>query len=274
MTFRSVALALVASSILPVAAHAAVAFASKDVRVHAGPGTDFRTVGRLHDGDRVDVSRCTTGYSWCEISHRGTDGWVAAQYLYDRRYGKRRPLNHFGFRLDIPALDFKFGVGPKGPEQSQRRHRMGPDRGVPHDGAQCRSPRPQRRCPPPQPHGARLLLYGRQLPRRQLLCACRRERPQAWSPLERSHLVDPRHRRCARARLRGLQLSWPLPCRDARPAEARPARQRRDLVLSGDVILPAARRDERRRRRYIRSCGGCPTRTSGMRRPCRRGRRW
>ena len=235
------------------------------------------TVGRLHDGDRVDVSRCTSGYSWCEISHRGTDGWVAARYLSRPPLRQAQAIESLRFSAGHPRPRLQVRRGSEGPRavaapspdgpRSRRARMMVAPIAVPIVTAATA-------IPAAATTGGGSLLYGRQLPRRQLLCACRRERPQAWSPLERSHLVDPRHRRCARARLRGLQLSWPLPCRDARPAEARPARQRRDLVLSGDVILLAARRDERRRRRYIRSCGGCRRRRSGRRRPCRRSRRW
>ncbi len=126
MSMRTVALALAVSAALPAAAQAATAFASNDVHVRAGPATGFRIVGRLHDGERVQVDRCTTGYAWCHVSHRGRDGWVAARFLYDRRYGRRRPLSHFGLNLDIPQLNLHVGIGPQGRKMWPNRPPRGP----------------------------------------------------------------------------------------------------------------------------------------------------
>ena len=122
MSIRSIVLAVAASAVLPAAAQAATAFAETSVHVRAGPSTGRRIVDTLRGGERVDVDRCTRGYSWCHVTHRGADGWVAARYLNDRRYGQRRPLDRFGLSLNIPQLGLRFGVGPDGA-------RVGPSRG-------------------------------------------------------------------------------------------------------------------------------------------------
>ncbi len=61
--------------------------ASNDVlNVRSGPGTNFRIIGALANGDRVRRLRCETPGSttWCEIEMQ-TDmrerGWVSARYL-------------------------------------------------------------------------------------------------------------------------------------------------------------------------------------------------
>ncbi len=115
MTARRILLALAASVLLPAAANAATAFASVDLNVRNGPSTGNRVVDVLRNGERVEVDHCNRGYTWCHVSHSGPDGWVAARYLNDRRYGSRRPLNRFGFSLNIPELNLRIGTGPRGP---------------------------------------------------------------------------------------------------------------------------------------------------------------
>ncbi len=121
MSFRSIVLAVAASALLPAAAQAATAFASTAVHVRAGPGTGNPIVDTLHAGERVRVDQCTRSYSWCHVSHRGADGWVAARFLNDRRNGTRRPLDRFGFRLNIPQFNLHVGVGPNGAYAGQSR---------------------------------------------------------------------------------------------------------------------------------------------------------
>jgi len=129
MTLRKTIATAAVAAMLPGAALAATAYSSTSLNVRAGPGTGYRVVDTLRDGERVDIDHCNRGYTWCHISHRGPDGWVAARYLNDRRYGQRRPVNRFGLSLNIPQLDLRFGVGPRGPyaDRGGDRGRRGPD---------------------------------------------------------------------------------------------------------------------------------------------------
>lgn len=83
-----------AASALMAVSGAAVAqervFASADLNVRAGPGTNYRVVGAIGANDSANVLRCTQNARWCEISYRGGDGWVSARYLADGgRYAYR-----------------------------------------------------------------------------------------------------------------------------------------------------------------------------------------
>lgn len=65
-----------------IEAQAARAVATATVNVRSGPGVDYRVVGRLHRGDRVNVTRCTQSRRWCHVERRhGRDGWVNSRYL-------------------------------------------------------------------------------------------------------------------------------------------------------------------------------------------------
>ena len=78
------AVAVVSATVLSgaIEAQAARAVVTDTVNVRSGPGTEYRTVGRLHRGDRVEVTRCTQSRRWCHVERRrGRDGWVSSRYL-------------------------------------------------------------------------------------------------------------------------------------------------------------------------------------------------
>jgi uncharacterized protein YraI len=140
MTLRTTLVAAAVAAAMPGAALAATAYSSTSLNVRSGPGTNYRVVDQLRDGERVEIDQCNRGYTWCHVSHRGPDGWVAARYLNDRRYGQRRPINRFGLSLNIPQLDLRFGVGRDGPYVDRGR------RGPPRDGRDGRGRRQARVC--------------------------------------------------------------------------------------------------------------------------------
>ena len=79
---KTAATAGLASALLlggTVAAMAVSAYATSAVNVRSGPGTGYKVVDQLYDGEDVDVGSCTAG--WCRVSHSGPDGWVSASYL-------------------------------------------------------------------------------------------------------------------------------------------------------------------------------------------------
>ena len=93
MTLKQLAiLAALAGAITPAAvfpADAARAVVTRSTNVRAGPGTDFRVVGRLRGGDQVNVTRCSSSRRWCRVQSRYTrNGWVRARNL-DRVRGRR-----------------------------------------------------------------------------------------------------------------------------------------------------------------------------------------
>lgn len=70
------ALALAATT---AAASAAPAYATGNVNVRSGPGTQYGKVDTLGRGERVDVQQCQG--SWCYVVKSGPDGWVSSSYL-------------------------------------------------------------------------------------------------------------------------------------------------------------------------------------------------
>lgn len=75
------ALALLAP--LPALAESrATARASGDVPLRAGPGAFYGIVGRLADGTRVHLERCTVTQNWCLVLVEGEPaGWARGSYL-------------------------------------------------------------------------------------------------------------------------------------------------------------------------------------------------
>ncbi|WP_428030509.1 SH3 domain-containing protein [Ancylobacter sp.] len=68
-------LALAASLLVGGVAAASAAVVTRDLNVRAGPGTNFRIIGALPGGSRVDVGGCQG--NWCQVA----GGWVSASYL-------------------------------------------------------------------------------------------------------------------------------------------------------------------------------------------------
>jgi hypothetical protein len=100
--------------VFPVEAARAVVTGNASVR--SGPSTQYRKVGRLRTGDRVNVTRCTPSRRWCHVqSRRAPHGWVSSRYLDRIRGGSSRPgsICFYGARgqilpepLDVEARRF------------------------------------------------------------------------------------------------------------------------------------------------------------------------
>lgn len=87
----------------PALAARAVVVESTSVR--SGPGSNYRSLGRVRSGDRVTINRCSGSRRWCHInSPRTRNGWVRSQAL-DRigRGGSNRRggICFFGRRGEI-----------------------------------------------------------------------------------------------------------------------------------------------------------------------------
>ncbi len=79
-------LALLATTLaLPTAADAAsrsTARASGDIPLRAGPGARYETIGKLANGTRVHLQRCTYESNWCLVLLDGEPvGWARGSYL-------------------------------------------------------------------------------------------------------------------------------------------------------------------------------------------------
>ena len=79
-------LALVAATLaLPPAAEAAsrsTARASGNIPLRAGPGSGYDTIGKLANGTRVHLERCTYESNWCLVLVDDEPvGWARGSYL-------------------------------------------------------------------------------------------------------------------------------------------------------------------------------------------------
>ncbi|UCA44795.1 SH3 domain-containing protein [Pseudochrobactrum sp. XF203] len=63
------------------AAQAANAIVTTNLNLRTGPGTNYRTLGSIPNGARVDVNGCTRGYGWCRVNYAGRSGWASSRYL-------------------------------------------------------------------------------------------------------------------------------------------------------------------------------------------------
>jgi uncharacterized protein YraI len=76
---KRLAVAAAALGLTAGAALARPAVSETDLNVRSGPGTGYRVVGVLQQGESVDVADCTG--SWCRVSFAGGTGWASASYL-------------------------------------------------------------------------------------------------------------------------------------------------------------------------------------------------
>ncbi len=80
MTIRTglIAGAFAAAMVAPVAANAASGYATGDVNMRTGPGTQYQRITTIPQGARVDVRGCS---GWCRLSYGGYTGYASANYI-------------------------------------------------------------------------------------------------------------------------------------------------------------------------------------------------
>jgi uncharacterized protein YraI len=108
-------IALVAATFaLPTAADAAsraTARASGDIPLRAGPGARYDIVGKLANGTRVQLQRCTYESNWCLVLLDGEPaGWARGSYLVGS-----------GAKLEVTPHKF-LGFDPLDPLPFRGRH--------------------------------------------------------------------------------------------------------------------------------------------------------
>jgi len=96
-------LALFAATLaLPTVAEAAsknTARASGNVPLRAGPSARFEVVGKLANGQRVHLERCTYESNWCLVLIDGEPaGWARGSYLVGS--GAKREVTPYKFLFD------------------------------------------------------------------------------------------------------------------------------------------------------------------------------
>lgn len=87
-------------------AMAAPGYASNELKVRAGPDSDYPVITRVADNRLLDIRGCTDGWKWCEVSTHGARGWVPADQLRIVYQGKRVQLKNYGERLRVPVVGY------------------------------------------------------------------------------------------------------------------------------------------------------------------------
>ncbi len=76
---------------LPEVASAAPGYATGNVNLRTGPGTQYGKIVVVPAGAALDVYRCA---SWCNVNYHGYVGWVSARYVSSGAY-YRPPVTVF-----------------------------------------------------------------------------------------------------------------------------------------------------------------------------------
>lgn len=98
------AFALLLGIALPSLAHAANAFATGNVNLRTGPGTQYARVTTIPVGATVTIRGCLTGYSWCDVNFAGLRGWASSNYLQALYQNRRYPLVYAGPLISVPII--------------------------------------------------------------------------------------------------------------------------------------------------------------------------
>jgi uncharacterized protein YraI len=110
MKIQYLAMVLGASLLTPAIAQAATGFATADVNLRGGPGTNYPVIDVIPDNARVTIYGCIRGRSWCDVSYAGARGWMSENYLQANYRSRRVPLEPRVYRyLGIPGITFSFG---------------------------------------------------------------------------------------------------------------------------------------------------------------------
>ncbi len=104
--------------ILPASAQSgpAIAYATANLNMRTGPGTNYPVVTTLPRGGGVTVFGCTADFRWCDAAFANARGWVSGKYL---SYGVEgsyygRPIPNAGVYIGVPRYyrDYPIYGGP------------------------------------------------------------------------------------------------------------------------------------------------------------------
>jgi uncharacterized protein YraI len=101
------ALALGAVVAVPASAEL-VATAMTPLNVRSGPGPEYSIIDTIPDRGQTTIIGCIRDSLWCQVSHKGRQGWAYSQYLTARLSGRSLAVAE---RLaDIPTVVYQTPV--------------------------------------------------------------------------------------------------------------------------------------------------------------------
>jgi uncharacterized protein YraI len=109
---RLFAAAIFASSIVPnVALAAMLATALTDLNIRSGPGPEYPVIGFIQAQDPVTMIGCIEGSLWCQITHKGKEGWAYSQYLATQSAGNRVIISERRPDVVVPTVTYNSTSG-------------------------------------------------------------------------------------------------------------------------------------------------------------------
>lgn len=101
--------ALAASLALPSVAAAVPGYATGNVNVRTGPGTQYQVIATARAGSGVEILGCLPGRTWCDVALGNIRGWMSGRYVQEapvvvERYAAPRYVR------PGPSISFSFGT--------------------------------------------------------------------------------------------------------------------------------------------------------------------
>src|SRR6202171_3195134 len=104
---RLFAAAIFATSMIPnVALTAMLATALTDLNIRSGPGPEYWIIGFSQAQDPVTMVGCIEGSLWCQIRHKGKEGWAYSQYLATQSAGNRVIISERRPDVVVPTVTY------------------------------------------------------------------------------------------------------------------------------------------------------------------------
>jgi uncharacterized protein YraI len=98
---------LLAPFAMAAPASAAPGFATGDVNLRAGPGTQYPRVVVVPGAAEVEIFGCLPGYGWCDVGFAGVRGWVSSSYLQVAYEGQRYVGPTYVPRVGVPIVTYR-----------------------------------------------------------------------------------------------------------------------------------------------------------------------
>src|SRR5450830_760543 len=104
---RLFAAAIFATSLVPnVALAAMLATAVTDLNIRSGPGPEYTIIGFIQAQDPVTMIGSIEGSLWCQVTHKGKEGWAYSQYLSTESAGNRVIISERRPGVTIPTVTY------------------------------------------------------------------------------------------------------------------------------------------------------------------------
>ncbi|MDM9628805.1 DUF1236 domain-containing protein [Rhizobium sp. S152] len=91
------------------------ATAVNDLTIHAGPGTQYPSVGVAPRGSEAYLDGCVEDSRWCRIDANGVRGWVYAEYLQMDQGGETVIVQDHRADLGVPVVTYETTASVPGP---------------------------------------------------------------------------------------------------------------------------------------------------------------